>query len=95
MHLHAGFNLQIWDSTLVLLPPLEDHEVGKTCENWSQKTRVLQKLLETKQAKLHFTVIGLFKSYALHYITPPELKRRMKKQQTNKQGRLTVCNSRG
>lgn len=94
MHLHAGFNLQIWDSTLVLLPPLEDHEVGKTCENWSQKTGVLQKLLETKQPKLHFTVIGLFKSYALHYITPPELFQDENKK-TNKQGRLTVCNSRG
>lgn len=33
---------------LVVSPFLEEHEVGETCEKWSQKTRVLQKLWNTR-----------------------------------------------
>lgn len=51
---------QTGESTLGLLPLLEDHEVGKTCENWSQNTGVLQKLLETKRPKITFLCLIFF-----------------------------------
>lgn len=48
---HTIFKSFILDQTLLCLPPLEDHIVGETCQNQSQKTGVLEKLFGDKKQK--------------------------------------------
>lgn len=94
------YNFTRWSKHVFLsllcfcLPLLEEHVVCETCQNWGQKTRVLQKLLGTKpQQKLcHPSYWIPVQSQHRDYSTSVE---KQDKKNNKKQRWLTVCSSRG